>query len=96
MSPICNIMTVPCNQLVHLVIEDEATNASDAATLRTVSIEHHRILQITPTFSNQHKMGVEKNTLLSQICNLMIGPCNQFAGMVIGVDAANNYDASTL
>jgi hypothetical protein len=40
-----------------MVIEDDATNNVDTSTLRTVSIEYQRILQITQIFSNHHKMG---------------------------------------
>jgi hypothetical protein len=57
MSPICNQMLVPCNHLVCLVIVEEETNNYEASTIRTVSIEYNRILQITPIFSNLHRMG---------------------------------------
>jgi hypothetical protein len=39
-----------------MVIVDDATKSFDASALRTVSIEYHRILQITPIFSNLHKI----------------------------------------
>jgi hypothetical protein len=44
-------MIVPCNPLVCMVM-DNATNNVDASTLQIVSIEYHRILQITQIFSN--------------------------------------------
>jgi hypothetical protein len=49
-------MIVTCNQLVGMVIADDANNIFDAPTLRTVSLEYHIILQITPIFSNLHRM----------------------------------------
>jgi hypothetical protein len=38
LTSICNLMIVPCNQLVGMVIEDDATHNDDASTLGTVSI----------------------------------------------------------
>jgi hypothetical protein len=58
LSLICNLMIVPCNPFVCMVIVDDANNHFDALTLRIVSIdEYHRILQITPIFSNVHQLG---------------------------------------
>jgi hypothetical protein len=40
-----------------MVTVDDANKCVDASKLSTVSIEYHRILQITIIFSNLHKMG---------------------------------------
>jgi hypothetical protein len=47
MSPVCNIMIVPCNQLVGMVIVDDATNNYEAFTLQSLSSEYNRILRTT-------------------------------------------------
>jgi hypothetical protein len=60
MSPICNLLIVPHYQLLCLVIVDDATNTFAASTLRTVFIEYHIILQITPIFSNLQTLVVGK------------------------------------
>jgi hypothetical protein len=38
MTQICNLMIVPCNQLVSMVIADDVSNNFDEFTLRTVSV----------------------------------------------------------
>jgi hypothetical protein len=72
-----------------MVIADDATNNCDASTLQTLSSEYKRILHITPIFSNLHKLRGKYNTM-TQICNLMIVPCNHLVLMVIADDATNN------
>jgi hypothetical protein len=44
MTQICNLMIVPCNQLVCMVIADDASDTFDDFTLRTVSMEYNIIL----------------------------------------------------
>jgi hypothetical protein len=39
------------------IIRLDDSNSFEASTLRTVSSEHHRVLQNTPIFSNLHKLG---------------------------------------
>jgi hypothetical protein len=61
---ICNIMLVHCNQLFHaVVIAEDEYNDFEASTLGIVYTEYNRILQITPIFSNLHKMWGEKATM---------------------------------
>jgi hypothetical protein len=59
MSPTCNQMLVPCNQLVNMVIVEVGSNKYEASTLRTVSSENNIIVLITPIFTNLHinRMG---------------------------------------
>jgi hypothetical protein len=58
MSPtICTHMLVHCNPLVCMVIVEVGSNNYEGSTLRTVSREYNRILQITPLISNLHRMG---------------------------------------
>jgi hypothetical protein len=75
-------------------LEDVANN-SNASTLRTVSREYNRILENTQIFSKLHRMGGKYNTM-TQICNIMIVPCNPLLCMVIADDAANNFYAFKL
>jgi hypothetical protein len=44
MTRICNIMIVPCNKLLCMVISDDVNNNFDVFTIRTVSMEYIRIL----------------------------------------------------
>jgi hypothetical protein len=50
-------MLVPCNPLVGMVIVEVYSKHYEASTLRIISREYNRILQITPIFSNLHKLG---------------------------------------
>jgi hypothetical protein len=78
-----------------MVILEDASNNYDASTLRTLSIEYNRILQITQIFSKLHIMDGKYKTM-TQICNLMIVPCNQLLHMVIVNGATNSFDAFQL
>jgi hypothetical protein len=45
MTRICNLMMiVPCNQLLRMVIVEDASNNVDDFMIRTVSMEYNRIL----------------------------------------------------
>ena len=43
LTRICNLLIVPCNQLVRMVIMDDANNNFDSNTLITASMEYNRI-----------------------------------------------------
>jgi hypothetical protein len=57
MSPICTQMLVPYSQLLCMIIVEVGSNNYAASTLRTISREYNIILQITPIFSDLHRMG---------------------------------------
>jgi uncharacterized membrane protein len=95
MSPICNIMLVYCNPFIGMMIMEDGSNNYDAFTIRAVSIEYNRILQNTQIFSNLHRMSGKYNTM-TQMCNLMIVPCNQLLHMVMADDASYDFDALTI
>jgi hypothetical protein len=79
-----------------MVIEEDVSNNYDAFTLTTLSSEYNIILQNTlQIFSKLHRMGGKYNTL-TQICNLLIVPCNQLLRMVIADDTSNNVDDFSL
>jgi hypothetical protein len=50
-------MIVPCNQVVRMVIVENGYNNFEDSTFGNVSMEYNIILQITPIFSNLHKLG---------------------------------------
>jgi hypothetical protein len=50
-------MLVPYNQLVCILMVDDAANNFEDSILRTGSIEYNIILQNIPIFSNIHKLG---------------------------------------
>ena len=43
LTRICNLLIVPCNQLVRMVIVDDVNNNFDSITLITASMEYNRI-----------------------------------------------------
>jgi hypothetical protein len=88
-------MVVSWNKLVCMVIVNDATDNYEDSTLQNLSSEYNRIIQITPIFSNLHKMEGKESTL-TRIYSLMIVPCNQPIHMVSVDDSTNNFDASTL
>jgi hypothetical protein len=57
MSPICNQMHGPYNQLVCMVIVEVDSNKYEASTLRTVFRDYNRILQITPIYPQPAQNG---------------------------------------
>jgi hypothetical protein len=63
-----------------MVIVEDLSNNYDAFTLRTLSSEYNRLLHNTQ--------------IMTQICNLMIVPCNQLVRMVIADDVSNNFDGN--
>jgi hypothetical protein len=44
MTRVCNLMIVPCNPLLRMVIADDVSKHFDAFKLRTVSMEYNGIL----------------------------------------------------
>jgi hypothetical protein len=79
-------MLVHCNPLICVVIVEDGSNNCDAFTLRTP--EYTNILKTA--------QNVGKYNTMTQICNLMIVPCNQLVSMVIADDVSNNFDEFTL
>jgi hypothetical protein len=51
------LMLLPCNRCVCMITVKCGSNSYEASTLRTISSEYNRILQITPLFSNLNRMG---------------------------------------
>jgi hypothetical protein len=78
-----------------MIVVEVGSNNYEASELRTESREYNKILQISPIFSNLHRIGGIKNTLI-QICNQILVPCSPLVHMVIVDDATTNCDASTL
>jgi hypothetical protein len=56
-NQICTQMLVHCKSLVCMVIVEVGSINDAASTLRTLSSEYNIMLQITPIFSNLHRMG---------------------------------------
>jgi hypothetical protein len=75
MSPICNIMFVDCNPLVHMIVEENISNNYGAHTIINHSSQYNSLLQNTQIFWKLHRLSGKSNTM-TQICNLMIVPYN--------------------
>jgi hypothetical protein len=60
MSPICNQILVISNQLVCLVVVEDDSINDEASTLKTLSTEYNRTLQITPVCSSKPAQNERK------------------------------------
>jgi hypothetical protein len=73
----------------------KGTNNYEVLTGITLSSLNKRISQITPIFSNLHRMGGRKVTM-SSICNLMIILCGLLACILIVDEASTHYNLNKL
>jgi hypothetical protein len=98
LTQICTQMIVSCNQLVCMLMVDDATNILEASTLKTFSSEHNIIPSRIHQYSQIYKNWDDNRLPCQQYVTRCLFPVTNVCilHMVIVQVESNNCEASTL